>query len=759
MKPRRKTVAAAAAAMLLLQFGEVKACGPFIEPDVFIHVNAPDHLDAYIAGKLGILEAGYDSDEYAIAYRYLDGGKLSKNEQAAVRPPAPRDGDPEEETGNAQATDEGQPWLAGRPWLAARREYLPAAPAGGAQAPNTDEQDNIYYDPDYPNCPKAAFENAVLTLNERAATWGAQSPWLMDWIRGQDAVFANCAAHGHTMPAAVPADGPQLLRADRAYQTAAANFYSRNFDEAATQFDAIAQDKGSRWSSLGDYLAARATVRKAFENGKASGPNSGNAATFDPELMLKAQTMLEDLLKQPNPQPSRAAVENELNFVRIRTEPQKRIEEICAALAGPEPDANFGQDLDDLSWVLLKQVKIENPPPLLQWIAAWRGAGTAATAYATWQQTHALPWLVMALAKAGPQEPFTPALLDAAAKIRPSEPAYETAFFHRVRLLMALKRDGEARALLDAELPAAQHGLAGSYENALLGERMAEARSFGEFLRYAPRTVLDEYSSGAGDAQQACQKQAQEDHASQPCTMAENLPGFDEDSVAVLNRETPLALLVKAASEPSLPTDLRENIVLAAWTRSVVLEDATSAAALAPLLPKAIRDVAGDGVDFAADLAILHNPGLRPYLEPGISRLSSFQELDTYRDNWWSSDWSTEFGGSDAKTVRVMDASGFLTPEQIAAGAAEYKSLMELPDAEVVLGRRVLAYAQRHPEDARVPEALAMTVRATRYGAETADQGGSDFSEQVTQVSKAAFQLLHSRYAGSPWTAKTPYYF
>ena len=105
---------------------------------------------------------------------------------------------------------------------------------------------------------------------------------------------------------------------------------------------------------MGPYLAARATVRKAFAMGKATNPYSGDLASYDADTMQRAQQMLESILQQPNPKPSRAIIQDELNFVRIRTEPEQRAEEIGIALAGPAPDPNFANDIRDLNWLLAK---------------------------------------------------------------------------------------------------------------------------------------------------------------------------------------------------------------------------------------------------------------------------------------------------------------------------------------------------------------------------------------------------------------------
>jgi hypothetical protein len=212
------------------------------------------------------------------------------------------------------------------------------------------------------------------------------------------------------------------------------------------------------------------------------------------------------------------------------------------------------------SWILLKQIKVSGPAPLMEWIAAWRGSGTAASAYAEWQKAHALPWLVLALAKADSSDAFAPALIEEAAKIAPAHPVYDTAFFHRVRLLVNLHRADEARTLLDDRLPALRNQKPGSTLNALLGQRMAVARDFNEFLIYAPRTALRTGSEGAEDLRALCNERAHAQNQEADCPELKLPLQFDGDSVAVLNRHVPLARLVEASKSSSLPGNLRQDL-------------------------------------------------------------------------------------------------------------------------------------------------------------------------------------------------------
>ena len=49
-----------------------------------------------------------------------------------------------------------------------------------------------------------------------------------------------------------------------------------------------------------------------------------------------------------------------------------------------------------------------------------------------------------------------------------------------------------------------------------------------------------------------------------------------------------------------------------------------------------------------------------------------------------------------------------------------------------------------------MPESLHLAVRATRYGCSDAETG---------KFSKQAFDLLHQRYAKTPWAQETPYWY
>src|SRR5262249_55755804 len=92
-------------------------------------------------------------------------------------------------------------------------------------------------------------------------------------------------------------------------------------------------------------------------------------------------------------------------------------------------------------------------------------------------------------------------------------------------------------------------------------------------------------------------------------------------------------------------------------------------------------------------------------------------------------------------------APPFITAEHKARAKADNDHLGKLPGAPSWFGSVILPWAKTHLNDRRLPEALHNIVRATQYG------------DMDSETSKAAYDLLHSRFSRSPWTARTPNWF
>ena len=755
----------AAAIPALFLYIRAHACGPFFEPEVFVPQHHPASQAQYVAGNLGIVQRTYYQAELVVAFRYLAGAPLSESEKTAYRPtPDPVYGENE----NWQAQHDAEE--AARPiskWHVARAKFisLKTGPAISPELRIVRKTGNWSYDDSQLNCTDGAFLNAIATLDSRVQTWGPDSAELKEWIAGQDAVFANCGEPG-ALPSVPQPTWPKLLQQDRAYQMAAAEFYGQKYDDAIRDFEAIGRDKASPWSRWGDYLAARGVVRKASVG--PSGDDPGQA-TFNLDLLRDAQArLLRIAATPPDPRILHAAT-SELHFVQVRLDPSHRLDDAANALAGPHPDPDFLQDLTDLDFLLDRGHSGKSD--LVQWIRAMQGSTppptesaaipahdetVGASAASLWRQKQNLPWLIAALTSAADNTP-APELISAAGSVASNSPGYITANYHRARLLLGVGRASEARLLLDKIIAGLGRDAATApTRNALLAERIQTARNLNEFLSDAPRAIV---TSGSYAAEMA-QCQIGPATATGGCTGKLPELQFDDDGAAYINTQIPLAVLEEAAESPKLPPHLRQGIGDVAWVRALGLGKPVAVKRMAKLLPSRVRSTAGESDGFAATLALLRAPGMRPFLDSGVQRSASFDNMDHWRDNWWCGRWTDGAARPGTETYsgyRPQPASvpplGFLSAEQRKDAASEAARLNELPEGLVWIGKRAIAYIRTHPNDPRAAETLALIVQGTRWGC-----GAGDGSEQRA-ISKEAFELLHSRYPNTEWAKKTKYYY
>jgi hypothetical protein len=167
-------------------FVTVQACGPFFFDDVFIRPLRPDHPPQFAGGKLGILLSTYPRADLAVAYRYLDGGTLTPEEQRSYQPT--QSFLEYETTGTTDdaklgRAPDGASYIESLgpadQWLAARNHYAPPPPNihpvrqfGGIYPAG------FFLAGEYENCQADAFRTAVVTLQSRTKSWGAKSPEL-----------------------------------------------------------------------------------------------------------------------------------------------------------------------------------------------------------------------------------------------------------------------------------------------------------------------------------------------------------------------------------------------------------------------------------------------------------------------------------------------------------------------------------------------------------------------------------------------------
>jgi hypothetical protein len=735
---------------LVLLYGARPAlsCGPFIERAVFTYSQHPDFpLGRFAAGELGVLQPTYARSYLVVAYRYLAGAPLDKEEQKAAAALW-------DERLQPYWENDSENWA--KTWLEARSKVPGVAAVTTITAYRAVDKKDSYQT--YLNCSQDAFRNAASTLNKMIEKSGAASAEVKDWAQAQDQVFASCS-EGATLPSPASVDALAAIKANRAYQIAAANFYAGNFDAAEKLFGQIAADASSSWRQVAPYLVARTLVRKATLS---AGENQTDKAT-----LARAESQLKKVLADNDLAIMHNAAKRLLSFVRFRLSPEERLHELAQAVVKKNGGASLKQDLVDYTLLLDKFMgddeekkfaelpKVGRADDVTDWALTFQVKDSLDYSLQKWEKTASLPWLIASLSKVTAANPKSASLVEAAARVNRDSPAYASIAYHSARLMIEANRKDEARKRLDSLLASYGSSLPRSALNLFLSLRMKVATTHDDFLKYALRvpsgTTFDE------DGRELPAETSSENKSKES---PRKRVTFDVDATRVMNEKLPLTILKELAASKTLPSHLRRDVAIAAWARAVLLDDEEAASALVPVLEALAPELkqhleaylAAEGKDakkFSGIYLMLKFPGARPVVDDGIGRETGIEKIDDFRDNWWC---AIEVAGAAASTPSNEPASypDFLSGAQRSAAAAELKRLAALGPAPNYLAAQAIKWANIRADDPRAPEALHLAVRATRYGCK---------DENTGRLSKQAYDALHNKYPKSAWAQKTKYWY
>ena len=732
-------VLAAYAVVVEIQF----ACGVAQWAPTFSHSSRPDlPLREYVAGDLGIVKPGFRHFYLFVAYRHLEGIGFTEESKAEYLPRF-----------SPTASRSGMPRRGIDLWQKARTEA-----AGKAETSRKGSWRGDYRKVPgqqwqfFKNCPDDALRTAAATLDERVEKFGSTSEEVKSWVEAQDIVFSNCQ-DGEEIPAAASGDLDLLIRADRAYQIAAAHFYAGHFVEAATRFQAIREDDDSPWRLWGTYLAARSWIRKATLE--------TDRDQVDEESFAKAAGLLETVLADPEEAERHASAEGLKGFVSVRLNPARRMRELAETLVQPDPADLLRKLWTDYHYLLDRGYGSHREDDLTDWILTFPVPGSVALdrSLVNWKRTGGLPWLVAALTKIDAEHPDLDQVLEAAAAVSNASPGHLTVTYYRMRLLAELGRSQELRDGLDEVLTKVLPPVS---RNQFLALRIPLARSFHEFLQFVPRTATNDRFYGVKPGSPIL---------------------FDQDSLKVFNTKLPLTLLEQSAQSERIPEPIRKEIALAAWVRAGLIDEPEIQLRLTPLVREHWPVLAVDLDQFAVATdpverkrsflyAVLRHPGVQPVLRVSIHRATPIERIDNLRDNWWCgmegaldslrSNWEYQrLRNYERRNPRVPSTVGsradpsdgqpaFLSESEKAEAEQQIQRLRAIDAGPNYLSAAMMNWAKEAPDDPRVPEALHLAVRTTRYGC---------VDDETSGFSKAAFQLLHRRYANSEWAKKTKYWY
>src|SRR2546423_6804960 len=740
-------------AVVILLPPRTNACGPFFTDAIFVFTKHPDFsLERFANGKLGVVSPSWARSYLVVAYRNLSGAPLSQAEAKDVKSLW-------EERLNLSSEGGSEDWS--RKWNEARAKVPGTQPVQFDTYRNR-EKPNEYES--FLNCQQDALKNAEALLNERIMRFGADSPQVHDWLAAQDAVFQNCH-EGQRIPQPGVGDAGQLIRADRAYQIAAANFYATNYDEARQQFDAIAKEKNSPYRIIAPYLAARAMLRKGSFAEK---PEDKNAALGDAENRLNA------ILKDNSLSETHENTARLLNLTKLRLHPEAKLHDFAHTIAKQGASKNFKQDVWDYT-VLMDSFlgddsEGEQSPKkpvaeslksddLTDWIVAMQESAGAAAPHSLqrWEQSKSVAWLVAAMTSAKGGESKASDLITAAGRVEHSSPGFPSLAFHTARLLKESGRSDAARAYLDNVLTNDRRYLDASASNQLMAARMMLAQNLDQFLQNAQRKP-------AGYSDDIDGREIPEDEKEAAETAKDHETLFDLDAANLFNKAMPAAIMKDAARSSVLAPNLKGDVAQAAFMRAALIDDRESALQAAPILeafyPELKEFLAAyqhamtpQARRFSTAFIALKYPGLRPFVSTGVGRSSAVSEMDSYRDNYWCAEPPPPLGGApsddESTKPKPVTAPEFLKPSQTTA-ARQFAALQALGTAPNFLCKTAIDWTEKNPNDPRSPEALHLAVRSTRYGCTDKETG---------RLSKAAFDLLHRRYPNTKWANATKYWF
>ncbi|MDQ2842634.1 MAG: hypothetical protein M3Y72_16655 [Acidobacteriota bacterium] len=724
----RPLTASALLMFLLANPADLSSCGPFFESPVFTGTIHPD------GSGLGIIQPTYARRYLVGAYRELTGL------------PSPV-GEP-----HGQDLLQNDPQAAMELWLDSRKQVL------GSQAAQIELYRRAGTYNSIPSCLADAFLNARQVLQEYIGKFGKHARQTHDWLAAQDQVFVNCGDSSALPQPASPAENSQI-RSDRAYQIAAAYFYSGAYDRAKAAFEQIAADGASRWHALAPYLIARTYLRQ------------GDYAA--------AQRQLTAILSKPAPPAIHPAAASLLDYTLAHLDPGAQLLTISHRLLQPA-SRTFEADLRDYTFLYSRftdpyidysdpgytpdkgqdQLKtslerlrsLASKDALTDWIYTFQttSAQNGPQLFERWKANGSMPWLVTALYYATGKDSFSGDLVAAAVGLPGTSPAFPTARFEGVRLLVEAGETERARSVLDEILQAPASSVDPSDLNAFRAERMKVAEAFPVFLVNAQRVIRNYNKTG-------------------------QMVAFDADGTDVFNRNLPLSHWLEAVRSGELNRQLRTELAQAGWVRAVMIgeDEAAFASELVKLKPAyaaALRviDRASDksALQFEAVYWILHHPELQPWIRSGYQRTTADGKIDDFRDNWWctpntaeSKDNAFNYYGMQSVLTGILPrlyptgqrpAANFLAPTEQRSVSAEQERLAHAGSAPNFLSSAVVAWAGSHPSDSRNPEALALALKTSRFGYTDSKSG---------PVLRRAFEMLHLQYGSSEWAHRTPYWY
>ncbi len=649
-------------------------------------------LAAFANGSIGLVSPTWETTFLISSYRWLQGTAITASEQRDLL----RDWSP---TASMHRD-------AARGWSQARK----SAVQDDVAAPHSHRQGNGHSY--FLNCTDDAFATATQTLTDRVNVFANAPSHYHEWIRGQDIVFQNCSGGTH-IPAAVGSDAPTLLKKDRAYQIAAANFYAKNYSQARAGFDAIAADEGSPWQPTGAYLAVRSLVRDASLG-------TGDSASLHSDAILR----LEKILANASLASIHDASRNLLDLVRYRADPIDQLARLGNAIERGATGGRLATMAKDLRLGIREldatgRSAIRGRSALVDWLLAMQDGELQGyeRAHEGFAKHGTAAWLVAALSLAAPNRPGLGLLLTVAETIKPDSPAFLAIRFHQVRLLAVMGKRARATKL---------------FEEALQSPMQAATRNAYSALGMGLSTSMRQWQGFAFREE-------------------EGRKVLHADARTAMRERFSLAMMLKVARMPRVSNAVARDVLMAGFVRAIVLGNVQMARKMAKRL-KPLAPELGDDLALFLRAKAAHRVGVGALIilrhEYAFGEPSHREALRGFEQSCAPALFC---GVLEPTFTSVVEIPGLASP---VGNRAEHAAAAKLGTRLDGLGTRVQQFVAAAPKHPLAPELLHLLVRATRR----ASMHGSS-SSRTRELSKASFKLLHRNYKDTEWAQNTRYWY
>lgn len=778
-----------------LGLGTAHASGGDSYEDAYVARFAPDiDLTRFDTGDIGVLQSTYARAFLYSAWRSIVNGvkweptavemTLSKLEKSCCEKPW-------DYTQFTENQDKYGPGL----WLKVRGEVAHDVVRVEPQTSREAFQKDQFFN--FNNCPDTAWQVAAENLQLLVKRPDATAERVREWIRAQDAVFEFCGSKPKqkvkdsyieikpAIPASLPKNELVYWQQWRQYQTAAAYFYSGQYDKSGKLFAEIGATAGHPMQVYGKYLRLRSRLRALILiedpslNSK-SPPSPEDVQKWGKAQWLQIKAMGTEILSDPALSRVHEATSATLRSAAFNLTPTDRFEELATFLDDPKADPYLDDHIVD--WRLLADKlgmdymdpsnptdgKIRKNHPYIDWIQSIKSCAIFSSSYSPsiertdkgdieqrcisssqyaekqWRDSKsknpslAKAWLVAALM--GSVNPSKDVLV-AAQAVAETAPEYLTVQYHLIRIHRAR---GETEALRVA----AKRLLAGaiqspSAKNLLRSELFAAATNLNEAAAYMGRELAEKVNKDTGEKRSASPSAPND---------------LDRDGLNWIGNRVGLTDMLELANTESIDIKLRSSLAGAVWWRAFLVDKQDLSNTAAELTAKLVSGLSARAKKFTATTnanerrhilvvaSLLH--GLGP--NPSTHGLSDAEEKpeDATASAWCTIMREEKNQGIDARLQEPFGPKPFASSaDEVAKSAA---ILTKLPTATTYVGHDVLDWVKSNPTDKELPWLLYVTVQSTRGGCTDPGNGA---------LSKEAFQVLHKKFPRSAWTANTPVYF